>query len=67
MVKKILSIVLWVITAAAIVVLFICARESYLNTPLKSINLVPASDREEAFCTRKSRSNAGIPWSAPST
>ena len=44
MVKKILSIVLWVITAAAIVVLFIFARESYLNMPLKSINLVPASD-----------------------
>ena len=44
MVKKILSIVLWVITAAAIVVLFIFARESYLNTPLKSINLVPAVD-----------------------
>ena len=44
MVKKILSIVLWVITTAAIVVLFIFARESYLNTPLKSINLVPASD-----------------------
>ena len=44
MVKKILSIVLWVITAAAIVVLFIFARESYLNTPLKSINLMPASD-----------------------
>ena len=44
MVKKILSIVLWVITAAAIVVLFIFARESYLNTPLKSINLMPAAD-----------------------
>ena len=44
MVKKILNIVLWVITAAAIVVLFIFARESYLNMPLKSINLVPASD-----------------------
>ena len=44
MVKKILSIVLWVVTAAAIVVLFIFARENYLNTPLKSIQLAPESD-----------------------
>jgi cell division protein FtsQ len=44
MVKKILSIVLWVVTAAALVVLFIFARENYLSTPLKSVNLIPASD-----------------------
>ena len=44
MVKKILSIALWVITAAAIVVLFIFARENYLNTPIKAVNLLPASD-----------------------
>ena len=44
MVKKILSIVLWVVTAAALVVLFIFARENYLNTPLKSVNLIPAAD-----------------------
>ena len=44
MVKKILSIALWVITAAAIVVLFIFARENYLNTPVKAVNLLPASD-----------------------
>ena len=44
MVKKILSIVLWVATAAALVVLFIFARENYLNTPVQSINLIPASD-----------------------
>ena len=44
MVKKILSIVLWVVTAAALVVLFIFARENYLNTPVKTINLLPASD-----------------------
>ena len=44
MVKKILSIVLWVITAAALIVLFIFARENYLNTPLKAVNLVPESD-----------------------
>ena len=44
MVKKILSIVLWIVTAAALVVLFIFARENYLNTPLKSVNLIPATD-----------------------
>ena len=44
MVKKILSILLWVVTAAALVVLFVFARENYLTTPLKSIQLIPASD-----------------------
>ena len=44
MVKKILSIVLWVATAAGLVVLFIFAREDYLNQPLKSIKLVTETD-----------------------
>ena len=44
MVKKILSIVLWVVTAAALVALFVFARENYLTTPLKSIQLIPATD-----------------------
>ena len=44
MVKKILSIVLWVVTAAALVVLFIFARESYLHAPVKGVNLIPESD-----------------------
>ena len=44
MVKKILSILLWVVTAAALVVLFVFARENYLTTPLKSIQLIPAMD-----------------------
>ena len=35
---------MWVITAAALVVLFIFARENYLDTPVKAINLLPASD-----------------------
>ena len=33
MVKKILSIVLWVATAAGLIVLFIFTREDYLNQP----------------------------------
>ena len=44
MVKKILSIALWVITAAALVVLFIFAREDYLNTPVQAVNLIPETD-----------------------
>jgi cell division protein FtsQ len=44
MVKKILSILLWVVTAAALVVLFVFARENYLTTPLKSIQLFPETD-----------------------
>ena len=44
MVKKILSIVLWVVTAAALVWLFVYAREDYLRSPLKAINLIPETD-----------------------
>ena len=44
MVKKILSILLWVVTAAALVVLFVFAREDYLTKPVKAINLIPATD-----------------------
>ena len=65
MVKKILSILLWVVTAAAIVVLFIFARENYLKAPVNDINLLPESDsgfvkrselRDEigGFCNNKS-------------
>ena len=39
MVKKILSIVLWVVTGAAIIVLFAFARKGYLENPLKGIHL----------------------------
>ena len=44
MVKKILSILLWVVTAAALIALFVFARENYLHTPLKSIQLLPSAD-----------------------
>ena len=39
MVKKILSIVVWVVTAAALIVLFVFAREAYLTSPVKSVNI----------------------------
>lgn len=44
MVKKILSILLWVVTAAGLIVLFVFAREDYLHKPLKSIQLIPSTD-----------------------
>ena len=44
MVKKILSILLWVVTAAALIALFVFARKDYLTTPLKSIQLIPSAD-----------------------
>lgn len=37
MVKKILSIALWVITGAALIVLFVFGRKWYLETPLKGV------------------------------
>lgn len=39
MVKKILSIVLWVITGAALVTLFVFGRKWYLDTPLQGVVL----------------------------
>lgn len=44
MVKKILCIALWVITAAALVVLFVFAREDYLNRPVQQIQLITETD-----------------------
>ena len=44
MVKKILSIVVWVLTAAALVALFVFARENYLDLPIQSVNLIPESE-----------------------
>ena len=44
MVKKILSIVVWVITAGALVALFVFAREYYLDKPIQSVTLIPESD-----------------------
>ena len=39
MVKKILSIILWVITGGALIVLFVFGRNWYLETPLKGVNI----------------------------
>lgn len=39
MVKKILSILAWVVTAAALIALFVFAREDYLTSPVKAIDI----------------------------
>lgn len=39
MVKKILSILAWVVTGAALVTLFVVARENYLGKPIQTINV----------------------------
>ena len=39
MVKKVLSIILWIITGGALIVLFTFGRNRYLETPLKGIQL----------------------------
>lgn len=39
MVKKILSIVAWVVTAGALIALFVFAREDYLTSPVKDVCL----------------------------
>ncbi len=49
MVKKILKIALWVITGAALVVLFIYGRNWYLNTPLKGITFELERNHDRGF------------------
>ena len=39
MVKKILRIVLWVVTGASLIVLFVAGRKWFLNTPLKGVQV----------------------------
>lgn len=54
MVKKILSIVLWVVTGAAIITLFAFARKGYLETPLKGINLSIERSQPAGFVEKDS-------------
>ncbi len=49
MVKKILSIVAWVVTAAALIALFVFAREDYLTSPVKAINVHIERDNDSGF------------------
>jgi len=53
MVKKILSILAWVVTGAALVALFIFAREDYLDTPIQSINVDIDRNADSGFVKKK--------------
>jgi len=54
MVKKILSIILWAITGAALIALFVFGRNWYLETPLKGINLTLERSQMKGFVERDS-------------
>lgn len=52
MVKKVLSILTWILTAIAIIALFVFSRNSYLNTPLRSIAITIERNHEKGFLDR---------------
>ncbi len=52
MVKKTLSILTWIATAAGIVVLFVFSRNSYLDSPLKSIAITIERPHDKGFLDR---------------
>lgn len=52
MVKKVLSIVLWVITGGALIVLFTFGRNRFLETPLKGIELRLERSHADGFVDR---------------
>ena len=54
MVKKILSIVLWVVTGAALIVLFAFGRKGYLETPLKGVVVTVESRHGSGFIEKDS-------------
>ena len=49
MVKMILSIVAWVITAAALIALFVFAREDYLTSPVKAVKVNIERENDSGF------------------
>lgn len=57
MVKKILSILVWVVTAAGIVTLFIFSRNSYLETPLNAIDIQLERTHDKGFINVDSLQN----------
>lgn len=54
MVKKILKIALWVITGAALIVLFVFARKWYMETPLKGISFQLERSHWDGFVQKDS-------------
>ncbi len=53
MVKKILSILTWIVTVAGIIMLFVFSRNNYLGTPLKSIAITISRQHDKGFLNRK--------------
>jgi len=53
MVKKIFSILAWIVTAAALVVLFIAAREDYLNSPVSTVEVDIERVNDSGFVKQK--------------
>ena len=49
MVKKILYIAIWVLTAAALIVLFVFAREDYLTSPVKAVHVDIGRESDKGF------------------
>lgn len=52
MVKKILSILAWVVTAGGLIVLFIFARKSYLDTPIRLVEPNIERSKDTGFVSR---------------
>ena len=53
MVKKILSILAWIVTAGGLIALFVAAREHYLDTPVRSVNLNIERSTDSGFVKSK--------------
>ena len=49
MVKKILYIAIWVLTAAALIALFVFARENYLTSPVKAVRVDIGRESDKGF------------------
>ena len=49
MVRKILSIVAWVLTAGALIALFVFAREDYLTSPVKAVKINIEREGDSGF------------------
>jgi len=49
MVKKIIYIAIWVLTAAALIALFVFAREDYLTSPVKAVNVNIEREGDRGF------------------
>ena len=49
MVKKIIHISIWILTAAALIALFVFARENYLTSPVKAVQVNIGRENDKGF------------------